>query len=689
MSSIFKSWLARQKLHRKLMMINLLAITMASIPVAVLISVWVWQDAEGKKEHAALIQAQVVAENSVAGLLFEDRDAVADTLSVLKWDQNIESATVFDKNRNVFVRIGKPIEQDIPAQELIPENGIALFHQAKLDVWMPIKANSEQVGVLRVRENLMPLYSRVLMLCGMIFLGALLAFVLSAWLAHRMLNRVTQPFIRLADLMRRMSSEGDYSSRSDIATQDEIGDLASSFNLMIDRIERDNLALSRELEQRREAESKLDRLAHFDGVAQTTNRHYFERRLNLLLDEIKKRGKFAALIFNDMDDFKHINDTHGHHVGDILLRTLAERLSLALGAGGEISRLGGDEFAVILPDIHSPEQVGEVAAIMRRATKKSFQIEDHTLFIGISMGIVLLPVDTSDYHTALRYADMAMYHAKRSGKNNYQFYRRALSDEQNERFLLGSSLRTALKQQQFELYYQPIYRMGGAREVLGAEALIRWNHPQRGLVSPDEFIPLAEETGLIVPMGIWVMETACREAVKWQSTGKLLFVSVNLSPRQLGDSEVTEHIKHALDHCGLAPELLELELTETVLADKSAKAVEILVKIHQLGVRLVLDDFGTGYSSLSYLKHFPIAKLKIDRSFVNDLPHDPGDKAICNAVIALGHGLQVTVLAEGVETIEQADILREMNCQQVQGYLYSHPLPAKAFEDILRGGAAN
>lgn len=678
-------WLNNCKLQRKFLLINVLATLLTTLFGAALISWAAWHEVRQQAELDALTRARVIAESSAAGLAFLDNQALDSTLSALRTDRDVTSAAIYDASGKRFHMLALPVTAPEFAPRQLPPEGLVLEQRAHIEIWVPVILDGKAFGALLIRESLAGLYSQIATLLGIILAGSLLAAALSALLVHRLLPHVLAPLRELSQLMHRVSSAGDYSSRATTSRHDEVGELAESFNRMIDRIERNNQTLTEELQQRREVESKLDRLAHYDNVTQLTNRHYFEHNLRQLLREVHMKGSRAALLFVDLDNFKDVNDSYGHHIGDALLRKVAERMRQSLRAGDEISRLGGDEFALILPQVGEAAQVGRVAEKILHALTLPINIEGREIFVGVSMGSVMLPDDTDEFHSALRFADMAMYHAKHRGKNNHQSYSRELSEEQGQRLALESDLRRALERNELEMYFQPIWQLGDIPRLLGAEALMRWHHPTRGMVPPADFIPLAEETGLIVQIGEWALQSACMETASWQtsSSGAGLFVAVNLSPRQLGDSHILRRVETALEMSGLPPQLLELELTESILADQSSQSVQVLMRIAELGIPLVLDDFGTGYSSLSYLKHFPISKLKIDRGFVMELPDNPDDKSICEAVIGLGKSLGVTVLAEGIESSEQADMLARMGCRQAQGYFFSRPIPAAAFRQLI------
>ena len=406
--------------------------------------------------------------------------------------------------------------------------------------------------------------------------------------------------------------------------------------------------------------------------------------------------KVATVLF-DLDHFKRINETLGHSVGDRLLVAVAERLrqcvrdydavsraeAVSSKSGTTLARLGGDEFILAMADIERVEDAAKAAQRLIQAMQAPFQMDEHEIVVTASIGISLYPDDGEDAETLLKNADSALYHAKDAGRNNYQFYNQSMNAKAFARLSLEGSLRRALEKQEFLLHYQPqVDARSGA--IVGAEALIRWRHPDLGLVSPLDFIPLAEESGLIVPMGEWVLRTACAELKAWQDAGHgMLRMAVNLSGRQFRQQDLVASVQRAMDAAGIDPQTLELEITESVLMQDAAETTRLLDNLKALGVKLSVDDFGTGYSSLSYLKRFPIDALKIDRSFIRDIASDPDDAAITTAILAMAGGLGLEVVAEGVETMEQLGFLRGRNCQMIQGYLFSKPLPSGQMRALL------
>jgi len=441
------------------------------------------------------------------------------------------------------------------------------------------------------------------------------------------------------------------------------------------------IGMFEDITQEKEAEERIAHLAYHDTLTDLANRRLFEDRLEQALRHAHRASTSTALLYVDLDRFKPINDTFGHKAGDLLLKEVAQRLRGCVRDSDTVARLGGDEFALILHGV-AQNQATLTAQRVIDALARAFQIDHHDVFIGASIGIGLYPSDGVDATSLIKHADIAMYQAKQAGRNTYRFFKPEMNIGALERLQLENDLRRAIELQEFELYYQPQVDIATGT-IVGAEALIRWHHPERGLIAPATFIRICEETGLIVPIGVWVLEQACRQAVAWQSTAPNGFrVAINLSARQF-QPQIVDTVRDTLQRTGATPQMLELELTESMVMQDPDAAIELLHAMAELGIRLAIDDFGTGYSSLSYLKRFPLHKLKVDRSFVQDIPADSNDAAITAATIALAHSLNLAVIAEGVETSEQLAFLRRHDCDQFQGYYCSHPVPADEFRKLL------
>ncbi len=460
------------------------------------------------------------------------------------------------------------------------------------------------------------------------------------------------------------------------------------------------LGLVRDISERKRSEEQIRRLAYCDSLTGIPNRQAFLETLERELQRSKIGNKKFAVLFMDLDAFKRINDTLGHNVGDHLLKIVSERLretirpsdlvsrseALPGEAQGEaapgtafqtsatnLARLGGDEFTILIPDLERVEHALNVAHRVKEAMRRPFLIDGHEIFVTASIGISLFPEDGDDCNSLLKFADTAMYHAKNCGKNNAKLYSSSLTMQIMSHVKLEVGLRKALQNDELYLLYQPQLDVRSL-EIVGVEALVRWRHPERGIISPTEFIPLAEETGLIVPIGEWVLRTACRQARAWQhALQRSVRMAVNLSAKQFKDENLSQIVLSALDETGLDPRLLELELTEGTLMDDAKATMVTLDQLRGIGVYLSIDDFGTGYSSMNYLKRFDVRALKIDRSFICGLPQDSENAAITRAIIAMAHGLKMAVVAEGVETDEQLVLLEQYGCDLVQGFFLGHP----------------
>jgi diguanylate cyclase (GGDEF)-like protein/PAS domain S-box-containing protein len=431
------------------------------------------------------------------------------------------------------------------------------------------------------------------------------------------------------------------------------------------------------------AENRIRELADYDVLTGLPNRRLLRERFVLLLAAAEREKSEIAVIFLDLDHFKRVNDSLGHSVGDELLVEVARRLDTVVRRIDTVARLGGDEFIFAMPGFHTAA-AAEVARRIIDVFARPFEVAGHELTVTPSLGISIYPHDGQDLETLLKNADTAMYRAKEIGRNTFQFYATEMNTATLDRLLMESNLRRALVQGEFILQYQPLVNLRSGL-VIGVEALIRWQHPELGTIMPDNFIHVAEETGLINPIGDWVLCEACRQAKAWCDEGlPSLVVAVNVAPVQFRQPGFVEMVAGALAASGLEASLLELELTERTVMHDADINLGTLSALHRMGVELSLDDFGTGYSSLAYLKRFPVGKLKIDRSFVNDLETDPDDWAIASTIVSMGRSLRMTVLAEGVETAEQLAQLRKMGCDMAQGYYFSRPTSAAGIAEILR-----
>lgn len=439
-----------------------------------------------------------------------------------------------------------------------------------------------------------------------------------------------------------------------------------------------------DITEMKSSQNRMERMAFYDTLTNLANRRLFYDRLGQAVDHAQRSRHLSALLYLDLDQFKRVNDTLGHEVGDILLQEVSTRLTACVRKEDTVARLGGDEFTVLLFDIRSPSDASLVADKILKALRQPLTISGHQLVITTSIGITIVPQDGTDPNSLMKNADLAMYRAKEHGRNTYHFYSEEMNTNAIKRLRTEYELRRALDRNEFVLYYQPKVRLSD-QQIVGVECLIRWDHPERGILTPYEFIEVAEETGAIVDMGSWIIQEACQ-------TGKILCdqarrniqIAVNISPRQFRDPNLVSTIRRNLRETGLNPATLELEITETMLMGDVDAANATVRQLHALGVRMAIDDFGTGYSSLNYLKKFPINTVKVDRSFIMDIPSSEDDKAITSAVIAMAHRLNMEVVAEGVETRDQFDFLVEHDCEYAQGYLWSKPLPLDNIRHMIQ-----
>jgi diguanylate cyclase (GGDEF)-like protein len=539
-----------------------------------------------------------------------------------------------------------------------------------LSTYIPVRARPDapMVAVFEVYDDVTPFLARIgetqkLMIAGVAAILCLLYGVLFFIVRH-------------ADgVIRRQYCERE---AAESALRESQATLERRVDERTKALAGANAELEAEMVERRRADQRVLHMSHHDALTGLPNRTLLADRVGQAVARGHRSGGKAALLFLDLDRFKIVNDSLGHATGDLLLQAVAARLSGCLRDEDTAARLGGDEFIVSLPDIGDAAEAAAVASRILAELARPVTIAGQTLHAECSIGIALFPDDGDNPETLIRNADTAMYHAKESGRGNFQFFNTQMTERVSRRLSTETSLRRGIERGEFRLFYQPLIDAATGC-VVGAEALLRWPQADARIVSPAEFIPVAEDTGLIVPLGEWVLRAACAQAKAWQVRQPGLRMAVNLSARQFQQRNLVEMVARVLAETGLAPELLELELTEGMLMHNVEEAVRTMGQLHAMGLRLAIDDFGTGYSSLSYLKRFPIHTLKIDRSFVRDISTDADDAAIVTAIVAMARSLDLEVTAEGVETAQQASFLRTLRCNLVQGFHFGRPVPAEDF----------
>ncbi len=616
------------------------------------------------------IQAAMVARNAATAVRLEDREAGLDILGALEASPNVLSAELRDESGRLLVM--RAWEREAPV------GGSDILH-----ISQPIVVQEVKVGTVELSVELGWLREHIVE-----YLVATVAVALAAALAGYLVltsqvRRLLEPLDRLSLTARRVTQTGDFGLRAPEASRDEIGDLARGFNEMLAQIQARDEALAGELEQRREAEGRLAQLAHFDPVTHLPNRHYFNERIGRVLEDSRILGARAALLLVDVDDFKLVNDSLGHHVGDRLLEEIGRAIKHQVRATDTVARLGGDEFAVILEHVRGREEPQRIAEKVIGALSQPLAADGNKVHVGVSVGVAVYPADAGSVAGLLRCADTALYDAKARGKRGYRFFEAEMDQRMRRRLQVEGELRQALERGELFVHYQPQVDLASGSHA-GVEALVRWRHPERGIVPPGEFIAVAEETGLIDGVGRFVLDSALAQARVWLEEGLGLGqVAINVSVRQFESDAFVEEVLAALGRHGIDPGILELEITESLLMGGS-ESIERIERLHRAGIRFAIDDFGTGYSSLGYLKRAPVATLKIDRQFTRDLGRDQEDRAITQAIIAMGRSLGLKTVAEGVESGAGLDILRRMECTMAQGYVISRPLPAADIPAFIR-----
>ncbi|HDN69468.1 MAG TPA: EAL domain-containing protein, partial [Gammaproteobacteria bacterium] len=651
--------------------------------------------------------ADIIAANSSAALLFSDPVAAQETLGFLSSQPYIQAAAIYGMDEMEFASyIKHGLELEMP--EILSQTANILFWGDHVELFTHIVYEGEQIGVVYLRSDMEAVNDRLILFLGIVALVLIVSLLVTFVLSAQLQRIITDPLLRLSAIARQVSTEKNYAVRVIGEGKDEIGNLITDFNTMLDEIQlrdkelrenrlqlEDRVARrTRELEianeqlelSKEQAESVASRMeyhAHHDALTGLPNRILLNDRITNELAHARRQQTNAALLFLDLDRFKIINDSLGHAVGDQLLRVIARRLNNCVRDEDTVARLGGDEFMVLLPRIGGSADAGRIAKKIIECLVDPISCNGHELHITTSIGISIYPYDGTDAETLIKHADISMYRAKELGRNKAVYYTAEMNAGARKQLAMETNLRRALEKYQLKLFYQP--KVDISRNlIVGVEALLRWEHPTMGFISPLDFIPVAEDTGLIVPIGEWVLHTAFRQLQQWHNAGFTdLTVAVNLSSAQLARPGFEDVVAQALSESGLDAGMTELEITENVVMENIDSAIIILEKLKYMGISVAMDDFGTGYSSLSYLRRLPIDIVKIDKSFVREIPDSAEDVTIAKAIIAMAQSLKLSLIVEGVENVRQLNFFRQQNVNIVQGYLFSKPVEASELLKML------
>jgi diguanylate cyclase (GGDEF)-like protein len=651
--------------------------------------------------------ADIIAANSSAALLFSDPVAAQETLSFLNSQQHIQAAAIYGQDEEEFASYIKPgLSMELPTADLQNEN--VLFWGDHVELFTRIFYEGELIGYIYLRSDMKAVHERLVWFLGIVAIVLLASLLVTFLLSAQLQRIITDPLLRLSAIARQVRTEKNYSVRVVGGGKDELGNLINDFNTMLDEIQsRDNelnehrqkleervAQRTMELESansqlefsKEQAESVANRMeyhAHHDALTGLPNRILLNDRITRELAHARRQQTSAALLFLDLDRFKIINDSLGHAVGDQMLRVISRRLSNCVREEDTVARLGGDEFMVLLPRISGSADAGRIAKKIIGCLVDPISCNGHELHITTSIGISIFPYDGTDAETLIKHADISMYRAKELGRNKAVYYTAEMNAGSRKQLAMETSLRRAVEKHQLRLFYQPKIDIN-KNIIVGVEALLRWEHPTMGFISPLDFIPVAEDSGLIVPIGEWVLKTAFTQMQQWHNAGFTdLTVAVNLSSAQLSRPGFEDVVKEILSESGLEAGMAELEITENVAMENIDSAITVLERLKYMGISIAMDDFGTGYSSLSYLRRLPIDTVKIDKSFVREIPDSTEDVTIAQAIIAMARSMKLSLVVEGVENVRQLNFFRQQGVSIVQGYLFSKPVAASEILKML------
>jgi len=660
-----KKLFALNTMSKKLLLILMSVALVSTVTVTIVFSAYEITSAKEEQIESLGSLSKMLSPNITTALMFDDLDAVQELINPILIRSDVISIIVTSMTGEQLV-IAQSEDEDM---------------EQSIEVSTPLQLDMHDYGILKIRANNSYIQDRITFYFKFIMILMVFTFAISLILSLLLRRRFLNPILYLAQTANKITTSHDYSLRAKQLSQDEVGQLTSCFNAMLYNIEQRENSLENQVRLRtnelENANIQLQQYAYQDGLTDLPNRRYFYEKLQSL---VSIKGMKFALIFIDLDGFKEVNDSLGHDYGDLLLHQVATRLQSCITTKDTVARLGGDEFTLILEGVNSPDEASKIAEAVKSSLMQCIKVKKETVYVTASIGLTFFPADGLTVEELVRRADQAMYLSKNKGRNRYEFFSYAIEEKATEKRRLIEEIRTAIVKNQFELFYQPIFSIDG-KSVPKAEALIRWNHPERGLIGPNEFIPVAEKNGLINDIGQWVKSQAIQDTVQFNVLSeKTIQVSVNTSPLEIDRAGcwVDEWIVASKKY-QLPANTILIEVTENTLMDPDSSIQQQLKRLSTINIDIAIDDFGVGYSSLAYLQRLDIDILKIDRSFINDIESNDNSIALVKAIITMAHNLDVMVVAEGVETQKQYDLLKQLACDYIQGYIFSKAITKQEF----------
>ncbi|MGI2172004.1 EAL domain-containing protein [Shewanella sp. MF05960] len=669
-----KSILSLNTISKKLLFILMSVAIVATVSVALVFSAYELSSAKREQIESLQSVSNMLSPNITAALLFDDQDTIKELIKPVLSRSDILSVIVTNIDGQV---LAESTANNVDLTSLKETDNLTKVATA-------LTLDSQSYGELFIIADDSYINDRIQFYGKFLLLLLLSSFAVSLFLSLALRRIFLSPILYLSEISEKITTSNDYTLRAKEQSKDEIGQLTTCFNSMLDTIEQREALLESQVKLRTKelenANGQLHEFAYKDGLTNLPNRRYFYKKLQSL---IEVNNMQFALIFIDLDGFKEVNDTLGHDYGDLLLHQVAKRLQNCVRANDTVARLGGDEFTLIIEGINDVERATEIAQKVKNSLMQCININGSQAHITGSIGLTFYPADGRCVEDLVKHADQAMYLSKSKGRNRYEFFSYVIEEQAIEKRRILEEIRIALKEDQFTLYYQPIFDLDGIN-VTKAEALIRWQHPQKGLLGPNEFIPIAEQNGLIEQIGNWVRDQAIKDAAHWfRLTGKIMQVSVNCSPLQFDRAGLwVDDWILACNKSGLPRDTMIIEVTENTLMDPESPIQQQLRRLSDHGIDIAIDDFGVGYSSLAYLQRLDIDILKIDRSFIQHMETNESSIALVRAIITMARHLKVKVVAEGVETTGQHQLLQQLSCDYLQGFLFAKPMPSEKFTDL-------